>query len=150
MTAGGNESRMNVIAVGRNGWLQLSRALETHLRAGAYGFFREWWAGVTYFHRDGQRYTVAAVRPSRRLGVVDRILASTVYNPTLDFAVEYAAQGRYSIAQLCDAVAAAIEQDDDVLTQFHEADELLARLRRATTFDDVIDVIKFAETPDEA
>ena len=143
------ESGVNVIAVGRNGWVETAPALKPLLRAGAYGFFRQWWVGVTYFHRDGQHYTVAAVRPPRRLGMVDRILASTVYNPALDFTVEYAPEGRYSMPQLRDALSAAIEQDDDSLTQFHEADELLARLRSATSFDEVLGVIEFAETPEE-
>src|SRR5215217_6458143 len=124
---------MNVIVVGRNGWLDQQESLEGHLRAHAYGFFRRWWNGATYFHRDGHTYTVSSVRPPRQLGILDRILASTVYNPTLDFAVEYERGAAYSLGQLRDAVSVAIQQDDDVLTQFHERDELLTRLNAATS-----------------
>ena len=140
---------MNVIVVGSNGWVERFEALEPRLRANAYGFFRAWWKGVTYFHRDGYRYTVAAVRPRRQLGMIDRVLASTIYNPVLDFDVDYAREGIYSAAQLREAVGMALERDDDVLTQFHERDELLARLGRAMSFDEVLAVLAFAEAPDE-
>ena len=37
-------------------------------------------------------------------------------------------------------------RDDDILTQFHEPDALLARLDQARSFDDVLAVIEFSRT----
>jgi len=139
---------IDIIVVGENGWVDQQDRLEPHLRANAYGFFRRWWTGVTYFHRDGYQYRIAAVRPPRPLGVVDRILATTLYNPQLDFAIEYAVVGTYEVAQLRHAVATAIQRDDDTLTQFHEAPVLLARVNQAQSFDDVLAVLEFARTED--
>lgn len=139
---------IDIIVVGENGWVDQQEQLEAQLRAKAYGFFRAWWTGVTYFHRDGRRYRVVAVRPSRHLGIVARVLASTVYNPRLEFTIEYDGGVPYELPHLRDAVAAAIRRDDDILTQFHEPDILIARVDQAQSFDDVLAVLDFARTED--
>jgi hypothetical protein len=40
----------------------------------------------------------------------------------------------------------AIDKDDDVLTQFHDADDLQQRLGHAVSFDDVVEVLRHAAT----
>jgi hypothetical protein len=54
--------------------------------------------------------------------------AHTVHNPVVELAYEYTRGPVYPVEELRDAVRRAIEQDDDILTQFHEASELLAHL----------------------
>jgi hypothetical protein len=56
----------------------------------------------------------------------------------------------YPVEELRDAVRRAIEQDDDILTQIHEASELLAHLELARSFDDVAAVLELTETPEDA
>jgi hypothetical protein len=137
----------NIIVVGPAGWVERREELPSQLRGSVYGFFRRWWNGTTYFHRDGAKYEVARVSPPRPLGSVHRILAASIYNPSLDFTVEHRRTGTWSIDELRGALRVAIERDDDILTQFHERETLLARLAMAKSFDDVVNVIALAETP---
>jgi hypothetical protein len=62
---------------------------------------------------------------------------------------EYRSTGAYELTELKQALADAIDKDDDVLTQFHEGDELKQRLERARSFDEVVEVLRFAETETE-
>jgi hypothetical protein len=140
---------MNVIAVGPRGWVERRVTLDPNFRGSAYGYFRTWWKDVRFFHRDGHVYTAADVRPPRKLGFVDRVLAITVYNPSMEFMIDYERGVPYTLADLQRAIATAISEDDDVFTQFHECDELLTRLNGSQTFDDVVGVLVFAETPGE-
>jgi hypothetical protein len=48
------------------------------------------------------------------------------------------------LQELRQALIDAVDKDDGVLTQFHEADDLKNRLARAQSFDDVVDVMRFA------
>ena len=54
--------------------------------------------------------------------------------------------GRYELVDLTQALLTAIDKDDDILTQFHESEELKRRLRDARSFDEVAEVLKFAAT----
>jgi len=141
-------SQTNVIVVGANGWARRAAELERTGREPVHGYFKQWWNGVTFFHRDGRSYTMSQVHPGRTLGVLDRVLAQTVYNPDVEFAYEYTRGPAYPLEQLRQAVRGAIEADDDILTQFHEGEELLAHLQRAGSFDDVVAVLELAETDD--
>jgi len=140
----------NVILVAANGWVDRAPELQRRGRQKVLGYFKAWWRGVTYFHRDGHTYTVASVRPAKPLAVIDRILASTIYNPGIDLEYEYVRGPTWTIDQLRAAIRRAIEQDDDVLTQFHEPGDLLDRLDRATTFEGVAAVLDLAATPRDA
>jgi hypothetical protein len=141
---------MNVIAVGPKGWVERRVTLEPTFKGSAYGYFQTWWKEVRFFHRDGHVYTAADVRPPRRMGFIDRVLATTVYNPSMQFAIAYERSVPYSISDLQQAIARAVEEDDDVFTQFHERDELMAQLNKAQSFDDIVAVLEFAETPDDS
>jgi hypothetical protein len=57
---------------------------------------------------------------------------------------EYRSIGTYELETLQEALVDAVEKDDDVLTQFHESTELVTRLNLARSFDDVVDVLRFA------
>jgi hypothetical protein len=48
------------------------------------------------------------------------------------------------------AFGAALEADDDVLTQFHEPEELRVKLAAATSFADVAAVLELSRTETDA
>ena len=139
---------MNVIVVGPDVLDRLAE-LPLNRRATVYGYYRQWWAELVYFHRDGHTYTVLTVRPPRPLGALSRALSTTFYNPTLGFAIEYARGSRYTSDDLRSAIAKAIERDDDIITQFREPEELLALAAAAQSFDDFLDLVAFAATPED-
>lgn len=110
----------------------------------ALAYHRAWWRGASYYHRDGQRYRVLYAVPERPLGTLSRLRALTIYNPRVQVRHEYSAAA-YELSDLKTALASAIRADDDVLTQFYEGEDLLAQLDAASTFDDVVEVLKRAE-----
>ncbi|HEY0020560.1 MAG TPA: hypothetical protein VGC13_29950 [Longimicrobium sp.] len=106
----------------------------------------EWWRGVSYYHRDGLRYVIGSAVPEQPPGWLSRVLPTLLYNPGVRVRYRFRQGVPYDLAQLRDALAAAIRADDDILTQFHESGELLEALARATTFDDVAGVLHLAAT----
>lgn len=140
---------ISVICIGPDGCTDTQARLASVEMTTAYRFHRRWWEGVNLFHHDGNRYEVAAAEAARPLSVLSRVLATTVYNPQIAVRYEYRNCGPYRVDELRDSVAAAIDKDDDVLTQFHTADELKQRLDRALSFEDVADVLALAESESE-
>lgn len=131
-----------VILVGSNGWASLDDDLHATGRHTALGYHKRWWSGVRLFHSDGSVYEIESAKPERPLGAVSRILAKTVCNPWLLLKYKYRKVSRYSLEELRGAVAQAIREDDDVLTQFEDEDELLLRPSAAEDFHAVVSVIR--------
>jgi hypothetical protein len=141
MTVGDCAARMNVVVVGPNGWVEVREALETSGRHTALGFHQRWWEGVRFFHRDGQVYEIESAQPDRPLGPLSGFLARTVYNPWIHNRYGVRAVGTYELSDLRSLVASAIRSDDDILTQFRDAPDLLDDLSRAAGFSEVAETI---------
>jgi len=138
---------VSVISVGDNGWTELAPDLPKQRTTSAYGFHKPWWRGVTLYHRNGTKYEVANVVPGR--SVPSKLLAATVYNPSFTAQYEYRSIGAYQIDELKRALRDAITRDSDILTQFHDAGELNARVDEAASFDDAVEVLRYAATEDD-
>ena len=137
---------INVIMIGDNGWTDTAESLEVERTTSAYGFHKPWWNGVTFFHRDGTRYEMLTATPTKWMP--PKFLALTIYNPSILVQYDYRSVGPYEVDDLKQALADAIDRDDDILTQFHEADELKELLANARTFDGVLKVLRFAARED--
>ena len=137
---------INVIMIGDGGWTDTAESLEVERTTSAYGFHKPWWKGVTFFHRDGTRYEMLTATPAQWMP--PKFLALTIYNPSVLVRYDYRSVGPYEVDDLKQALADAIDQDDDILTQFHEADELKELLGNAKTFDGVLKVLRFAARED--
>ena len=134
----------SVIAIGQDGWTAIETDLMPERAGSAYGFHKPWWRGVSFFHRNGTRYEVGSATP---LGSVPpKLLAATFYNPRINVRYEFRAAGPYAIDDLKKALSSAIDRDPDILTQFHGADELTARVAAAASFDDLVAVLRYAAT----
>jgi hypothetical protein len=70
-----------------------------------------------------------------------KLLAMTFYNPLLDTKVIWNKVGTYYIKELQDQLKYCVDKDDDIITQFEEADVIKLSLEQAMTFDDILKVL---------
>ena len=136
-----SDERIDVLVVAEDGWVDLWGDLRAEHTGTALAFHRGFWATLALYHRSGTLYSVADVVPDRPRGALSRLLASSVYNPWIGVRLVYRTAGTYTIDDLRSTLASAIDLDDDVLTQFHEAEELLAMVSAASSFDDLVEVV---------
>ena len=139
-------SDISVIFVGEDGWTDTARELPEERATSAHGFHKPWWRGVKLYHRNGYVYEVESAKSEEPLAPMSKLLAATIYNPTFSVQYAYRSTGFYKLDDLKAALTAAIDKDDDILTQFHEADELREMVAKATSFDDLVEVLTYAAT----
>lgn len=137
---------ISVIFVGDNGFTDMAPDLPAERMTSAHGFHKQWWKGVTLYHRNGYKFEVEKATTDEALPPFSKLLAATVHNPTVSVQYEYRSMGFYQLEELKTAVRDAIDLDSDVLTQFHTAKFLTERVDKAATFDDVIEVLQYAAT----
>jgi len=142
----GMSADISVIFVGEDGWTDMARDLPGERATSAHGFHKPWWKGVHLYHRNGYRYEVETATPNEELPPVSTLMHATIHDPTFSVQYEYRSTGFYQLDELRQALHAAVEQNGDVLTQFHDADDLTARVAAAKTFDDLVQVLQYAQT----
>jgi hypothetical protein len=136
----------SVIFVGDDGWTDMAADLPAERMTSAHGFHQPWWKGVKLYHRNGYRYEVETATPEGPLPPLSKALAATIYNPQFKAQYTYLSTGFYQIDELKQALHDAVKKDDDVLTQFHDAEELCEMVAKASTFDDLVAMLNYAAT----
>lgn len=71
-----------------------------------------------------------------------RLLARTVYNPLHKVAVKWIDHGSYDLYDLKEEIHRCVDTDDDVITQFEEAEVIKSAIDRAISFDQLILALK--------
>jgi hypothetical protein len=78
--------------------------------------------------------------------LVALLLANTVYNPRITVTILWREPKAYELQELKRAYSRAVDEDDDVLTQFVDAEQLQKKIGAARSFEELIDVYKWMET----
>ena len=136
-----------VVAIGPRGyaavWPERPQTHETTPYAVARGF----WDGLELYDASGRLWRVDGVELPAGTSSWRRLLARTVWNPRTTARIAYREPESYELPALKHALRRTLGVDDDVLTQFHEAEEIEAWLERASSFDDVVAALERAEQP---
>ena len=94
-----------------------------------------------FFDCTGVKWTLRITSDRARNTWLSRLLAETIYNPTIPVKFEWTAIGRYQLEELKGAICERLEKDDDVLTQFVEAKVIAGALDKTTSFEQIIGVL---------
>jgi hypothetical protein len=115
---------------------------QARLLAVVNGFFAE----STAFDRDGQKWRSTGLQSPYQKSWWTTLLANTVYNPRISVTLLWSEPERYSMDELKRAYLRAVDQDDDILTQFVGPTDLKSRISAACSFDELVEVYRWMET----
>jgi hypothetical protein len=103
-----------------------------------YGYFKHESDKSVYYDKDGFKWTSSIYSQKYKPTLLTKLLANTLYNPTIKVERTWAKIGHYELSELIEKVNHCIDSDDDVLTQFIEGSELKAKVSNSQTFDDIV------------
>jgi hypothetical protein len=66
-----------------------------------------------------------------------RLLANTFYNPVVNVIPEWTILGKYDNEELKGTIINLVDKDDDILTQFVEAETLKVEINKCTSFEEI-------------
>ncbi len=72
---------------------------------------------------------------------VNRFLARTIYNPDVPVEVNWIPLGEYPIQELVDAIHDQVDKDDDMLTQFVEAEVIKTEVSTSKSVQEIVGVL---------
>lgn len=136
-----------VIAIGPRGYAAVWPERPESRETTAYALARGFWDELELYDAGGRLWRVEAVELPEGAAAWRRLLARTVWNPRTTARISYREPATYELPVLKAALHRALSDDDDVLTQFHEAEEIELWLAQASSFDEVVAALERAEQP---
>ncbi len=102
------------------------------------------------FDKDNQKWSYRQVADSFKNTWLTRVLAKTFYNPSHNARVIWELNGPYEINELKNQLNNCVDKDDDIITQFEEADIIKSAINTCSSFDEIIQVLnKYVFAVDE-
>jgi hypothetical protein len=89
----------------------------------------------------GNAWRYRLVAKSFKNTLLRRLLAYTVYNPEYETHPVWIKIGQYELDDLKDALKNCVDRDDDVITQYEDADIIKREIDISFTFPDMLDVL---------
>jgi hypothetical protein len=96
---------------------------------------------ILYDERD-RAWQVESIIPRERPKLLPRLVTTLFRSPKLPVRVQVSLISKDSARRVQELLLAAIEADDDILTQWTEADELKEAVRAAASYKDLVGVLK--------
>ena len=120
------------------------KALPTRIRTTTHGVTSGGWRGTKHFDSEGRLHVIRDLIAPHQMSLAQRVLAATFRNSWLVARISYEDPVPYDLSNLVDTLIRAVEADDDILTQWREANDLLAKLRAAKTFNHCVATLHYA------
>lgn len=140
-----NSETVIAISEGSHGLgVSVLHALPGSIRTTTLGVISAPQGGTRFYDSHGRVHAVRELTPPRAISPVGRLLAHTVYNPWTVATYQYEEPSPYDLSELIDTLVRATELDDDIITQFKDSEDIIPKLRAATSFDDCVTVLRYS------
>lgn len=115
--------------------------ITTHLAV-----FLEFYKDLMFYDSERYRWSIESVETGAKATFLNKLLAHTFYNPSVKFIPHWRKEGKYELDELKSLYIKAVQQDDDILTQYVDGDELIQRVSAAKSIKDLIAVAEWMRT----
>ena len=96
---------------------------------------------IELFDRNSCKWKHRQVSADLKNNWLTKLLANTVYDPILNTKVIWTFDVIYQMNELKEKLKDCVDKDDDIITQFEEADAIKASIGKATNFDEILIVL---------
>lgn len=91
-----------------------------------------------YYDQLGIVWTSEIVSSNKKITSLSKFLAKSLYNPLVVIKRSWIQNGNYNLQDLVKKINYCIDNDDDVLTQFVDADDLKSKVNMCRDFDSLV------------
>ncbi len=132
--------------VGPRGYFSFEPSYSSRRTATLLGAIGGFFEKSTVYDSQGREWQAKGIESPYRRSWWTVLLANMGYNPRIAVSVLWRESKPYPLEELKIAYTKAVNKDDDILTQFVEADELKGRISQAQSFAELVEVYRWMET----
>lgn len=93
------------------------------------------------YDSEGNMWQCKLVAKSFKSTFLRRLLAYTIYNPEYEVQPVWTKTGQYELDDLKDILNTCVDKDDEVITQYEDAEIIKREIDISFTFPDLVDVL---------
>ena len=94
-----------------------------------------------YFDAHGKVWSATIARAPYPVNIWTKILAQ-IYNPRFQVELQWKQEGSFTLTELQERLCKCVDTNEDILTQFMEADKLKTLIRETKTFEHLFNRMK--------
>ena len=98
------------------------------------------WEQVHVF--DGESHFTVQPRETPSFSFLTKFLAHTIYNPSVSLEFEWHRHAEYRKSDLVELVEQGLQHDDDIIQQWFGADDVLALLNSASSWEQLLIAVR--------
>jgi hypothetical protein len=132
--------------VGPRGYISLESTIPEQQRIKLLGALSGFYESSVVYDSRGLRWRSKGVEIPLPRTWWTVLLANTVYNPWITITQHWHEPQPYQLQELKLLYLQAVDQDDDILTQFVEPEDLRQRISAARSFDELVAVYRWMES----
>jgi len=132
--------------IGKERCLELHKSPDTFKMTTRLAVFHEFYKDVKFYDSEGYCWSVESVESDMKATFFNKLLAHTFYNPSVSFIPHWRKEGKYKLDELKSLYVNAVQQDDDILTQFVDGEQLIQRVNAVKSIKDLIAVAEWMQT----
>ena len=93
------------------------------------------------YDKDGYVWKIDNVESNYKINRLSKFLAYTIYNPQLKISLRWTKIREYQIDELKTDIYNQVDKDDDIITQWEEADFIKQRIETCKSFDAIVETL---------
>lgn len=93
------------------------------------------------YDRYGNRWTFRFINDNIKNNFKTRLLANTFYNPMVSVDLDWKQTGTCDLNEIKKEIFLCIDKDDDMITQFEEAEYIKNEIKKCMLFEEILSVL---------
>ncbi len=124
------------------GYLQILHDDNEISKGTLFAFVRGFYHTITSYDRFGNIWKVVDIESKYKKNWFTIFLAYSFFNPRIKIKYKWKKTKKYEIEDLLNKIINYINRDDDILTQYNEKKDLIYVIKKADSFDNIINTIQ--------
>lgn len=116
--------------------------IDEEMKCSLYAYTKGSWKSIKIYDAKGMEWSIKEAAPTRKINIIERILAPICYNPKIKVKLSPKKLKPYSLEKIKKSIVKIIKNDDDLYTQFTEGKDIIKRVNAANSFLEIINILK--------
>ena len=129
-----------IIIIDRSGFEIIEKEADLN-KANMLGLINNYHQSYTAYDPNGLEWKVISVEGNFKVNAFKKFLAHTVYNPNVSVRLKWNSGKNYDLNLLKNELKKRVDQDDDIITQFEEADVIKEALEKGDSFENILSTL---------
>lgn len=131
-----------VLVLDKHGYIDIINSSKELTKCSLVAFLNGFYESLEAFELGGLAWKVNEAKTTHRINWFTKFLTYSFYNPKIDVQIDWKVQKNYKLDILKERLVKFIDEDDDIYTQFNDAETLRNVINNTASLSELVDNVK--------